>query len=191
MVAATLLLIRHGAHGDLGQRLTGRGPDGGLSDEGRVQVQALARELATRQLLAIYASPRRRTQETAEAIGAAQGVAVRTSTALDEVNFGEWTGQRFSDLDGQPEWGRWNCERSFFRAPCGESMSEAQARAVGFAIQVSAEHEGLVALVTHCDIIRALLCWRDRRSLDHILEYEAGPASVTPLEIAPAERVAA
>jgi probable phosphoglycerate mutase len=190
-VAATLLLIRHAAHGDLGQRLTGRAPDGGLSEEGRAQAAALCRSLSEQPLAAIYASPRCRTQETALAIAKPHGLAVRTSTALDEIDFGEWTGERFADLDGRPEWDRWNRERSAARCPGGESMAEAQARAVAFAIQASAAHDGEVALVTHCDIIRALLCWEQRRSLDDILSFDAPPASVTRLAVAPAEPVPA
>jgi probable phosphoglycerate mutase len=190
-VAATLLLIRHAAHGDLGDRLTGRGDDGGLSDEGRRQAQALRDKLTGSRLAAVYASPRGRAQQTAQAIAASHHLPVQTEFALDEIDFGEWTGQRFAELDGQPEGDRWHSVRSAVRCPGGESMREAQARAVAFAIQASAAHDGEVALVTHCDIIRALLCWHERRSLDQILHYAAGPASVTRLEIAPAEQVAA
>ena len=190
-MAATLLLIRHAAHRDLGQRLTGRARDGGLSEEGRGQADALARSLAVQPLAAVYASPRRRTQETALAVARPHGLPVRTSAALDEVDFGAWTGERFADLDGRPEWDRWNRERSLARCPGGESMGEAQARAVAFAIEASAAHDGEVALVTHCDIIRALLCWEARRSLDEILSFDAPPASVTRLAVAPAEPVPA
>jgi ribonuclease H / adenosylcobalamin/alpha-ribazole phosphatase len=190
-VAATLLLVRHAAHSDLGDRLTGREPDGGLSPIGKQQAAGLAERLQSRPLSAVYASPRRRTQETARTIAKAHGLAVRTEAALDEIDFGEWTGRRFAELDGWPEWDRWNRERSVARCPGGESMSEAQARAVAFAIEASAAHEGHVVMVTHCDIIRALMCWHQRRSLDDILEFVAEPASVTCLEIAPAEQVAA
>lgn len=190
-MAATLLLIRHGAHGDLGDRLTGRGPDGGLSDSGRAQADRLGRELSSRPIAAVFTSPRRRTLQTAQAIAAPHGLPVRTATALDEIDFGAWTGRRFVELDGQPEWDRWNRARSIADTPGGETMAGAQARAVAFAIEAAAAHDGEVALVTHCDIIRALLCWQERQSLDAILSHEAGPASVTRLDIAPTERVAA
>ncbi|HVF84287.1 MAG TPA: histidine phosphatase family protein [Sphingomicrobium sp.] len=190
-MAATLLLIRHGAHGDLGERLTGRGHEGGLSEAGRQQVEALASELGRRPISAIYTSPRLRTRETAALVATAVELPMHVEAALDEIDFGNWTGRRFADLDGQAEWDRWNRERSVVRCPGGETMREAQARAVAFAIQASAAHAGEVALVTHCDIIRALLCWQERRSLDEILHFEAGPASVTRMNIPPVEQVAA
>lgn len=140
---------------------------------------------------AIYASPRRRTLETAAILAARTGVEVDLAPPLDEVDFGEWTGREFAELDGSAEWDRWNSVRAEARTPGGESMAEAQARAVAFAIGVAAAHEGDVLLVTHCDIIRALLCWQERRSLNHILSFEAGPASATSLTILEREPVAA
>jgi broad specificity phosphatase PhoE len=116
-------------------------------------------------------------------IAGPHGLPVRLAAELDEINFGAWTGQAFAELDGQPEWDRWNACRSEARCPGGESMAEAQARAVSFAFEAAARHDGAVVLVTHCDIIRGLLCWQERRSLNDILSFEAGPASVTELTL--------
>ena len=190
-MAATLLLVRHAAHGDLGERLTGRGVEGGLTDAGQQQAEQLSRSLAGRPIAAIYASPRQRTLQTAAAIAEPRGLSIKPAAQLDEIDFGRWTGRSFQELAGDAEWDRWNSHRSVTRCPGGESMTEAQARAVAFAIEVSAAHDGEVVLVTHCDIIRALLCWHERRSLDDILAFEAGPASVTELDIAPVVRAAA
>ena len=187
-LSAALYLVRHGSHADLGSRLTGRGDERGLTDAGRAEAGRAAALLSGKPVTAVYASPRQRTIDTAGAIAFRHGLPVRLAAALDEIDFGEWTGRCFSELDGQPSWDRWNQTRSAARCPGGESMTEAQARAVAFAIEAAARHEGAVVLVTHCDIIRALLCWQERRSLDDILLFEAGPASVTALTIVAAER---
>lgn len=184
---ATLFLVRHGSHGDVGIRLTGRGEDGGLTQVGRSEAATAAARLAGEPVSAVYASPRQRTIETAQAIAGPHGLPVRLAAELDEVDFGRWTGLGFDELDGQPAWSRWNSRRSEARCPGGESMGEAQARAVAFAIEAAARHEGAVVLVTHCDIIRALLCWQERRSLDDILSFDAAPASVTPFALLPRE----
>ncbi len=167
----------------MGTRLTGRGDEAGLTDAGRAEVGRAAALLADEPVSAVYASPRQRTIDTARLIAARHGLSVRLAAELDEIDFGDWTGADFADLDGRPEWDRWNANRADSRCPGGESMAEAQARAVGFAIEAAARHDGAVVLVTHCDIIRALLCWQERRSLDDILSFEAGPASVTALPI--------
>ena len=58
--------------------------------------------------------------------------------------------------------------------------------------EMARRHPGQsVALVTHCDIIRALLCRENGRSLDDILSFEAGPASVTRLTAGASNRAAA
>lgn len=184
--------MRHAAHGDLGERLTGRGPERGLTVEGRAQAEALAEQLRNGRIAAVYASPRLRTQQTAEAIAAGRSIPVQTATALDEIDFGDWTGREFVGLDGRPDWNLWNLKRSQARCPGGESMVEAQDRAIAFLQTVNARHDGeQVAIVTHCDIIRALLCWQEGRSLDAILSFEAGPASVTRLSLGGSAKAAA
>ncbi len=176
--------MRHAAHGDLGERLTGRGAEGGLTAQGREQAAALARRLCSERIGAIYASPRLRTRQTAQAIAGPHQLPVQVADALDEIDFGEWTGCRFDELDGRPEWDEWNRARARARCPGGESMAEARARALDLLRLLDRRHAGQqVVVVTHCDIIRALLCWREDRSLDDILGFEAGPASVTAFEL--------
>jgi probable phosphoglycerate mutase len=186
------LLVRHAAHADFGHRLTGRGPDGGLTQDGRSQADTLAAELSRDAVAAVYTSPRLRTRQTAEAVAAVHGLPVIVAEPLDEIDFGAWTGRSFEELDGQPEWDLWNSRRSLARCPGGESMTEALHRAAAFVDEVGQRHEGQTAvLVTHCDIIRALLCREHGRSLDDILSFEADPASVARLAVGAARKAAA
>jgi broad specificity phosphatase PhoE len=111
---------------------------------------------------------------------------VTTASEIDEIDFGDWTGARFADLAGDPDWARWNSHRARARCPGGESQAEAQARALAFAFEAAAA-SARPLLVTHCDIIRALLCWAERRSLDDILEVPCEPGSLSTLDIALAE----
>ena len=128
----------------------------------------------------MHASPRGRAQQTAAAIRAE----VVTAEALDEVDFGEWTGLRYDVLDGDAAWDRWNGERSTARVPGGESMTEAQERAVGYVRQVASACAGrAVALVSHCDIIRAIVAWVLGLSLNRLLSFDVDPASVTRLVV--------
>lgn len=181
-MTTSVLLIRHAAHGDLGERLTGRGPEGGLSARGREQAAALADRLSTERLAAVYASPRLRTRQTAEVIcGSAE---VQVADQLDEVDFGDWTGAAFAELEGDPVWERWNSERSVATVPRGETMAEAQERAWRFVQSASRQHDSeTMALVTHCDIIRALVARVLGLSLDRILSFDTDPASVTRLAV--------
>lgn len=66
----TFVLVRHG------EKSTDDAEDPNLSLDGRVRAAALARELAKAPLVAIYATEYRRTQQTAESVAAAHGLAV-------------------------------------------------------------------------------------------------------------------
>lgn len=181
-MTATLLLIRHAAHGHLGRILSGRTPGVPLSEVGRAQAAALALQLAGGSLAAILSSPVDRARETAAAIAAAQGAAVEIAPALDEIDFGEWTGARFDALEGDPAWTAWNMQRSTARPPGGEPMAAAQARAWNCVRETAARSSGAtVAVVSHADVIKAVVAQVLGLSLDRLLTFDVDPASVTRL----------
>ena len=154
-----------------------------LTPEGEAQARAVARRLARENLHEIQTSPRERAQATAGAIAAATGTPVTTQDALDEIDFGDWTGRDFSALDGQPAWEDWNRARATARAPGGEAMADAADR-IERHIQFLAATRGgqRIALVTHADMIRALVARVLGLSLDNLLRFEIGPASLSLLE---------
>lgn len=174
----TVYLIRHAAHADLGTRLTGRADGAPLSDVGVAQAAALGERLRSEPIAAIYASPRERTQQTASAISRD----VHTAPELDEIDFGDWTGKSFDELNGDPEWRQWNERRASARPPGGESMTEATGRAVAH-IERTAAPCATVAHVTHCDIIRGVLAHYLGLSFDYMLRFDIDPASVSTLAL--------
>lgn len=180
-----LILVRHAEHLDFGQRLTGRAPGVPLSAAGRRQAEHLARHFAAEPVTEVQTSPRERACDTAAAIARACGADLSVTDALDEIDFGDWTGARFDALAGRPEWTEWNCRRGSARIPGGESMSEATNRIAGHVAGLAAERAGAsVALVTHCDMIRGLVAHCLGLSLDYILRFEIGPGSITRVEAA-------
>jgi ribonuclease H / adenosylcobalamin/alpha-ribazole phosphatase len=177
------LLVRHALHADYGRRLTGRAAGVCLSAEGRHQAAALARRLSAEGLVEVQTSPRERAAETAAAIARASGARLRTVEALDEIDFGDWTGCAFEALDRQPLWERWNTARLTCRPPGGESITEAATRIAEHVAGLGAERPGeRIALVTHADMIRALVATCLGLSLDNLLRFEVGLASVTRID---------
>lgn len=184
ITTATVLLIRHAAHGQLGQVLSGRTPGLPLSEAGQAQAKALGAALAGEGIAAVQSSPVQRAQETAQAIAEAAGCSVETVDALDEVDFGEWTGTSFARLDADPRWARWNSLRSLAEAPGGEGMAAAQRRALDHLTNTAARYtDRTVAMVSHCDIIRAIIAGVLGLSLDNMLRFDIGPASVSRLAV--------
>lgn len=157
-----------------------------LSPEGEGQAAALARRLVREGLSEVQTSPRERALATAGAIGAATGAPVLVADALDEVDFGAWTGADFAGLEGEPLWRDWNRARAVARPPGGESMGEAADRIERHMEQLARARPGArIALVTHADMIRALVARVLGLSLDHMLRFDIDPASVSRIEAGP------
>ncbi len=185
-MTATILLVRHAAHGHLGAVLSGRAGEVPLSEAGVEQARNLARRLGAERLDAVHTSPVRRARETAGAVAGVQGLPVTIAEPLDEVDFGAWTGKRFAELQGDALWTRWNTERASAAPPGGEPMRMVEARVLAYLRSVAAAAAGLVvAMVSHADVIRAAVCGVLGLSLDRILSFDIDPASVTRIEAGP------
>lgn len=181
-MAATIFLVRHAEHELLGRVLCGRMPGVSLGDAGRQQALRLGRRLQQEGLAALYTSPLARAQETAAVIGQQCGLAADIATEFNEIDFGRWTGASFDQLDPDPTWQRWNAERSSGGPPGGESIAEAQARAVAGVRRIEARHpEASVAIVSHADVIKSVLAWCLSLSMDFHARFEIGPASVSAM----------
>jgi broad specificity phosphatase PhoE len=178
-------LIRHAAQALISTHLVGRSPGAPLDKSGLAQAARLGERMRGERFGSIQASPRERTQQTARAIALARGGSpVETIDALDEVDFGAWSGVEFETLAHDPRWRRWNERRSFARAPGGESMIEVQARVVRHLERATASRpEDALVLVSHAEVIRAALIYCLGLSLDAWRLFEISPASITKLSV--------
>lgn len=183
-VTATILLIRHAAHVELGRTLSGRRRDVALSVDGLEQAEIVADLLGVEPLSAVYSSPRERAYYTARSIAEPHELKVQIADGLDEVDFGEWTGLSFDVLEGDPLWDEWNSARGIARPPGGESMEEACRRAVAEVQQKAAEHpDQTIAMVSHCDVIRGLIAYYLGLPLDNLLRFDIDPASISRIVV--------
>ena len=151
-----------------------------LDERGRAEAALLAMRLADRPVAAVHSSPRARARETAVPIARRHGLPVAVAPALDEIDFGAWAGRRFADLDAEPAWRRWNTARGGARAPGGETMQEAIARAGDHVRRAAAERSPLLC-ISHCDVIRGLVAHCLGLDLDHMLRFDVDPGSLTTL----------
>lgn len=183
-MTTTVFLVRHAAHDRLGRVLTGRMAGVRLGEDGRRQTERLAGRLARAAATAVYSSPLERARETAEPIARRLDLPVRVDPAIDEIDFGDWTGRAFDALEEEPLWRQWNVWRGGTRCPGGETMGQAQARIVGFIGRLRLDHpETGVVLVSHGDMIKAALAHHLGLSLDLMQRIEIAPASISVMEI--------
>jgi broad specificity phosphatase PhoE len=181
-MTATFFLVRHAAHDNVGGFLAGRTPGIRLGVDGRAQAARLAQRLARESFEAIYASPLERAKETAAAISTASHVPVERAEALNEVDFGSWSGRTFDELDRDPAWRRWNEWRSLARTPAGETMLDVQKRGVGLLLRLrDARPDVAAVLVSHADVIRAAIGFVLGLPIDSLQRFEISPGSISTL----------
>jgi broad specificity phosphatase PhoE len=178
----TIYLVRHAHHDLLGRELVGRQPGVRLSAEGLRQAAMLATLFERVPVTAVLASPRERAEETAKAIAKRHALSVESADALDEVDFGQWTGRSFAALEDDREWRRFNTERSRAMVPAGETMLAVQRRVAAFLETLAGRFpDGRLVVVSHGDVIRAALLHYLGMPLDFIHRLEVLPASISVL----------
>ena len=175
-----LILVRHGTCARLDELLLGRAIDAPLDEHGVIQAKAVADYLAQVKRPVLECSPRRRARETAEYIGERLGLIPRLAPALDEIDFGEWAGRSFAELEGDAHWQAWNANRSDTSTPAGENIAAVRTRVTAHLDELRREHpHASLILVTHAEIIRTLVMSWLGFSPDQYGQVPIGTASVT------------
>ena len=101
---------------------------------------------------------------------------------MNEVDFGDWTGLTFAELDAIPAWQRFNRERSTAAVPNGETAADVQRRVVATLSELAGRHPGaIIAAVSHADVIRNAVLHAAATPLDLWYRFEISPASITAL----------
>ncbi|HYG22858.1 MAG TPA: histidine phosphatase family protein [Verrucomicrobiae bacterium] len=180
----TFFLIRHGANDFVGKSLVGRRAGVHLNEAGKAEAERLADGLAASQINLVFSSPMERCRETAEPIARRLGLQVQVLEELNEIQFGDWTGLELEGLTGSDLWRQWNTFRTGVRIPNGETIHEIQARMVRAIDMLRRKFaEQRIALVSHGDPLRSVLCFYLGMPLDFIPRLEVSPASISALEI--------
>lgn len=157
-----------------------------LGQAGHREADWLAGEMARAGLAALHTSPLERCRQTAAAVARRTGLEPAVVDAITEIDFGSWTGQRFDALQADPAWRTWNAERGQATTPGGEAMAVVQRRAVGHVEHMAASHPGeTVALVSHGDVIKAVLSHYLGLPLQAYWRFEVSPASISELALQP------
>lgn len=180
----TFLLIRHAETDTAGNTITGRLPGVHLNANGKRQAELLASALSPAPLKAIYASPLERAQETAAPLAKAKHLNILTCEEASEVDFGEWTGKTWRELEALPAWRRFNTLRSTTPAPGGELMLDVQARIVRTLEMLRHRHpDQEIAIVSHGDIIRSAVAHYAGIPIDLFDRIEISTASITVMTL--------
>jgi probable phosphomutase (TIGR03848 family) len=179
-----LLLIRHAPTVETGKKLTGRLPGVPLGDAGLEIARRTAANLAPARIDVVYASPIERTWETALAVAEPHKLSPIAHEGLLEVDYGDWSGRTLASLYKLKAWKIVQTTPSRMVFPNGESLLAAQERAVRAIELIAASHrKKSVALVTHADIIKAVVSHYLGQPLDLFQRVGVAPASVSVIDL--------
>jgi probable phosphomutase (TIGR03848 family) len=181
----TLLLVRHGRTTANGAGVLAGWTEGvSLDDVGRQQVTDLAARLAAVPLRAVVTSPLQRCLETTDLMLAGRDDVPRhLDERVGEVRYGDWSGEKLSKLAKDPLWKVVQSHPSAMTFPGdgGEAMRDMQVRAVTAVREWNARlgDDAVYAVVSHGDVIKAVLADALGMHLDQFQRLVADPASVS------------
>ena len=129
---------------------------------------------------AVVSSPARRCRQLAVALAARDGCPLQFEPALQELDFGEWEGRRWDEIDRahSDPWALdpWNCA-----PPGGESEAALWSRLQRWLDDGFDAGAARVAIVAHGGPLRLLRCHFERRPLDQRWSRSLTPGEVVEL----------
>lgn len=181
-----VLLVRHGnSTANTSGILAGWSAGVHLDALGKEQVAGLARRLRGVPITHIVSSPLQRTLETARIIGDGRTLNVVKDKRVGELNYGYWTGEQLKKLANDSLWAAVQAHPSSVTFPGGESMQAAANRSVtacrdwALAAQQDSGDQAVVLIVSHGDIIKAVLADALGMHLDMFQRIVINPASLS------------
>jgi broad specificity phosphatase PhoE len=159
-MSTRVFLVRHGATELSAEDRFAGAVDVLLSDAGRDQARRLGQRLSHEAMTVAYASPMRRTMDTARLIVAPHDIDVIPVDGLREIAHGRWEGKRRDEVEREfpQEYARYEEDPFSFAPVDGESGLQVTARALPALLNIVAEHsDQRILIVSHKATIRLLL----------------------------------
>ena len=159
-VTTRVFLIRHGSTELSAEDRFAGAVDVLLSDAGRDQARRLGRRLAGEKIRVGFASPMKRTMETARLVVEPCGIAVSPVDDIREIAHGRWEGMTREEVEREfpQEYSRYEEDPFSFAPVEGESGLQVTARALPALLKIVDEHRNeRIVIVSHKATIRLLL----------------------------------
>ena len=180
-----IVLIRH-AHSTANAAgvLSGQLPDVHLSKSGKEQAERLAERLGKLTISQVQVSPMDRCSETLAPWLSKYGknVNVIMEPNLVEVDYGKWSGKKLATLSRLKLWRKVQGQPSAVTFPDGESLAQMQVRAMRPIHKFFASDLEMTIMVSHGDVIKAIVASSLGMHLDDFQRIVIDPASITILE---------
>ena len=164
-----LLMIRHGEiPSNINKVYAGRSPEH-LTEKGVRQARQVSEKLKSLKIDALYSSPIQRALQTTQILSEDIGVDLEVDDAFRELEMGPWEGLSENDVAKEypGEWSIWNSDPTKLRLAGRETLDELLGRVLtGVKSIYDKAKDRNVVIVTHVAIIRVLLLWHEKKSLN-------------------------
>ncbi len=181
------LFVRHGEiPSNVNKVYAGRSAEQ-LTEKGAAQANEVAGILKNRDVHAIYTSPIQRAVQTAKVIGETIGLDFNTEYSFRELEMGLWEGMAETDVANQypKEWQVWNSMPAELRLDGRETLEDLLERVLnGIRTIYMSDNDRTVVVVTHVAIIRVILLWHAKKSLNLYKTIHVPNAEVFEIDLA-------
>ena len=176
------------------RRFSGTGTDPGLSDIGRRQAQQAASSALLRAAgpSRILTSPLRRCRETANIVATALGLPVEVDEDLREMDFGDWEGCTFAEVEQRypADLAAWKHSSEVAPTGSSESFADLLHRVAGAARRITTRSvSSTVLAVTHVTPVKALVAHALGAPPPSLFAMELSPAALTRITYTGSEAV--
>lgn len=114
-----------------------------LCEDGRQEVETMVEELRGQQIAAVYSSPAQSAEQTAETLGQALDLKVKTIDDFENLDHGLWQGMLVSDVKAkQPKvYRQWQEQPENVCPPQGETLTSAKHRVLAVITKLLKKHK--------------------------------------------------
>jgi probable phosphoglycerate mutase len=181
----SIILVRHGeVQGITPPRFRGR-TQLPLTPKGIRQAELTAAYLrGTGRAGAIWTGPLDRCAHTARMIGETQGLIPETRAALDDIDYGEWQGRTYDEIQQSDPAGfeSWMQQPDKTRIPGADTLQQTSVRAVG-ALQAALDlrPDATLIIVSHDSINRLILLHVLQMPLARYHDLQQSPCGISRL----------
>ena len=185
-----LVLLRH-AHSEANASgiLSGRLPNVHLSEKGIKQAADLSQRLGSFPVAQLRISPMERCFETIQPwindflVPRSKDFAPVIDHNISEVDYGVWSGKKLSVLSKNKLWRTVQESPSRMYFPSGEGIAQMQTRAMQTVHELAElKKKGAGVIVSHGDVIKAIVASALGIHLDEFQRIVIDPASITVVE---------
>ena len=187
MFNTRLIIIRHGETEYNVKGLFQGQLDAELTEKGKKQAACAAERLKDTTFDVLYASPLKRTLDTAQIVKGNRELEINIENSIMEIKCGHWEGMKITDIQANDleAFLKWENEPHLLDLPGGETFTQVYDRVSQFLAQIIGRHQGeTVVIVSHMVAILLMLVYLSGEKIENVWKIGRQPnAAINIIDI--------